>query len=377
MVAKPGRLGKDVTMQARDEGEAAARARVRQFLLRCGVPEAEIDRAAESGSLTLLVLDQLVLPGQPRYSADDISRLSGVDRRNTNRLWRAMGFPDVADGQPVFYDADLEAVRSFVDQAKALWMPDEQGVYEARVVSSAMSRVAEVTTDQLVATVAQLRSSGVGDTEIASAVLELFDVDAIERELGYIYRRQLQAAIWRRLGESHSTGTEPLLSVGFVDLVRFAALTEQVAEDQLDRLVARFEDLAHETVTRHLGRVVKMIGDAVMFVADDPVAAVEAAAELVQIYEDDELLPPARAGLAHGPVLARGGDYFGPVVNLAARIVDVARPNTVVVSDELREAVAGDERFDWKRLPSKRLKGLGSPPLWRLRAVREPSVPTS
>jgi adenylate cyclase len=364
-------------MQARDDGEEAARARVRKFLLRSGVPEAEVDRAEQSGSLTLFVLDQLVLPGQPRYSADEISRLSGVERENANRLWRAMGFPDVVDGERVFYDADLEAVRSFVDQAKALWMPDEQGVYEARVVSSAMSRVAEVTTDQLVATVAQLRTSGVSDAEIASSVLDMFDVDAIERELGYIYRRQLQAAIWRRLGESHSTGVEPSLSVGFVDLVRFAALTEQVAEDELDRLVARFEDLAHETVTRHRGRVVKMIGDAVMFVADDPVAAVEVAAELVQIYEADELLPPARAGLAYGPVLARGGDYFGPVVNLAARIVDVARPNTVVVSDELREALAGDERFDWKRLPSKRLKGLGSPPLWRLRAVREPSVSTS
>jgi adenylate cyclase len=77
--------------------------------------------------------------------------------------------------------------------------------------------------------------------------------------------------------------------------------------------------------------------------------------------------------LAWGPVLARGGDYFGPVVNLASRIVDVARPNTVVVSDELRKAVADDDRFEWKRLPTKRLKGVGSPPLWRLLRVRQPA----
>jgi adenylate cyclase len=360
-------------MPVPDDGKPDPRTGVRDFLARSGVPQAEIDRAEQSGSLTLLVLDQLVLPGQPRYTADDISRLSGVEREKANRLWRAMGFPDVVDGEAAFYDADLHAVTSFVDQAQALWMPDERGVYEARVVSSAMSRVAEVTTDQLVATVGELRSGDVSDVDIANTVLDLFDVRAIEEELGYIFRRQLQAAIWRRLGESQSPGAETQQAVGFVDLVRFAALTERVADDELDRLVARFEEVAHETVTRHKGRVVKMIGDEVMFVADDPAAAVTAAAELVEEYEIDELLPPARAGLAWGPVLARGGDYFGPVVNLASRIVDVARPNTVVVSDELRKAVADDDRFEWKRLPTKRLKGVGSPPLWRLLRVRQPA----
>jgi adenylate cyclase len=350
---------------------------VRQVLAGQGLPEEEIDRAERSGSLTLMVLDQLVLPGQPHYDAADISRRSGVEREAARRLWRAMGFPDVPDGQPAFYDADLEAVKSFTGQVEELWTGSDEGIYQTRVVSSAMSRAAEVTTDQLIATITRLRAQGATDAEIASATLDLFDIETVIRELGYLYRRQLRAAIWRRLGVTQSPGAETVLSVGFVDLVRFTALTEQVDEGDLDRLVARFEDLAHETVTSHNGRVVKMIGDSVMFVADDPASAVAVAADLVEMYEADELLPPARAGLAWGPVLARGGDYFGPVVNLASRIVDVARPNSVVVSDELKAALADDERFEWRRLPPKRLKGIGIQPLWRLRRVREPAEAAS
>jgi len=86
--------------------------------------------------------------------------------------------------------------------------------------------------------------------------------------------------------------------------------------------------------------------------------------QLVDAYADDQLLPPARAGLAVGPVLARDGDYFGPVVNLAARIVDVARPSCVMVSDELRDTLGASEHFAFHRLPPKRLKGIGRVNLW-------------
>ena len=75
-------------------------------------------------------------------------------------------------------------------------------------------------------------------------------------------------------------------------------------------------------------------------------------------------MPPARAGLAVGNLLAREGDYFGPVVNLAARIVDVARPSRVVISDELHTALASYDELTMRRLPPKRLKGLGHPRLW-------------
>ena len=149
--------------------------------------------------------------------------------------------------------------------------------------------------------------------------------------------------------------------------MRFTALTEDVAEDELDALISRFGDVAQDRIVGRGGRMVKMIGDEVMFVADDPASGTLIALDLVDAYASDDKLPSARAGVAWGEILSREGDYFGPVVNLASRIVDVARTNSVVVSDALHDQLAEDQRFTWRRLPSKRLKGIGLTRLWSAR----------
>jgi adenylate cyclase len=337
-----------------------------QFLKERGVSDDEIVAAREAGTLPLLVADQLLLPGQPRYSRDDLARITGADPELMQRLWRAMGFPDLARDEVAFYDADLEALEQILQEPIGPGTRDDE-VHQARVISSALSRIAEVGTDGLAASVWALREAGAKEDEIAELVFDTFNIDEAEKLLDYVFRRQLRAAVWRRLGLATARQDQSELGVGFVDLVRFTAITEDVPEDELDRLVSRFEEVSHEVVTVSGGRVVKMIGDAVMYVADDPANAVDVAVQLVDAYSQDDLLPPARAGLAYGPVLFRDGDYFGPVVNLASRIVDVARPRTVVASEELHQALADEERYTWRRLPPKRLKGIGYPPLWSLR----------
>jgi adenylate cyclase len=308
------------------------------------------------------------LPGQPRYSQDDLARITGADPELMQRLWRAMGFPDVPPDERAFYDADLEALEQILREPIGPSTRDDE-VHQARVISSALSRIAEVGTDALASSVWALREAGANEEEIAELILDTFKIDDAAKLIDYVFRRQLRAAVWRRLGLTLAREDQGDLAVGFVDLVRFTAITEDVPEDELDRLVSRFEEVSHEVVTVGGGRVVKMIGDEVMYVAEDPANAVEVAAKLVDAYSKDELLPPARAGLAYGAVLLRDGDYFGPVVNLASRIVDVARPRTVVASDELRAALSGSDRYSWRRLPAKRLKGIGYPPLWSLRRI--------
>jgi adenylate cyclase len=344
-------------------------AAVRTFLTERGVPLTDIHQAEVSGSLTAMVLDQMVMPGVPRYTAEDVIQRSGEDPDLVRRMWGALGFPEPGN-EVAFYDSDLVAL-SETRADRSMWATDDDDINNARASSAALSRLAEVSTDALVIPIMKLREAGATDAETAAALLQLFDVERIQRSLLYLFRRQWQAAIWRRLGHTSdgdgASATEPNQAVGFVDLVRFTALTEQVAEDELTRVVSRFEELSHQVVVAHRGRVVKMIGDAVMYVSDDATEAVLTATGLVEAYADDDLLPPARAGIASGPMLARGGDYFGPVVNLASRIVDVARPNSVVCSEEVHDSLAADDRFDWRRLPRMKLKGIGWTTLWRLR----------
>ena len=157
------------------------------------------------------------------------------------------------------------------------------------------------------------------------------------------------------------------LAVGFADLVGFTAMSQQISERELAAVVSRFEALAFDAVTRHGGRVAKMIGDEVMFVVDGVGPALETALGLAEAYADDDLLSDVRVGLAHGDVLALEGDFYGPVVNLASRIVNIAIPGAVVVSETIHQALGQDPRYVFHPLRVRSLKDIGRVRLWRAR----------
>jgi adenylate cyclase len=139
------------------------------------------------------------------------------------------------------------------------------------------------------------------------------------------------------------------LAVGFVDLVGSTALARALTTAQLGAALTEFEETAADCVVGHGGRVVKLIGDEIMFVVGDPVAACAIALDIVDALEHHAVLPRVRGGLAVGDVLTLGGDCFGPVVNLAARVVKQADPGGVVVDLEIRRLVSGassNYRFD-------------------------------
>jgi adenylate cyclase len=336
------------------------------FLVERGVREEEIGEAAAQGTLPLLVLDALMFPERPRYDEATLVGMAGVDPEYARALWRAMGFPMVPEGEVAFYEDDLRALRGAVgeDIPEVFATGDSMRaaiVHQTRVMSAAMARIAEQSTDDIANILSTLRTRGASDDEIARLMVTSFQLDQFEELLWYLFRRQWRAAAWRRLARP-ALATSPV-AVGFVDLVRFAAVTEEVADEELEQLVLHFEEVAHDAIAEGGGRLVKMIGDAVMFVADHPEQATLIAIDLVDAYAHDPLLPPARAGLSVGSVLARDGDYYGPTVNLAARIVDIARPSRVVVSEALRHELATSD-LEFRRLPPKRLKGIGRSTLW-------------
>jgi adenylate cyclase len=152
------------------------------------------------------------------------------------------------------------------------------------------------------------------------------------------------------------------LAVGFVDVVGSSALALHMSLGDIGTSMQRFDTHAADTVTARGGRVVKFIGDEVMYQMADPESACETALDIVDAYRDDDVLPGARAGVAFGDVLVRDGDCFGPVVNLAARATKYARPHAVLVTDELARAVTGSG-LQFTPLRPRQVKGFDDPVL--------------
>jgi adenylate cyclase len=351
-----------------DEEWAAALARVREILLMHGATPEEIDRAVEDGVIDLFVADRMLVPSRRRYTRVEVSELTGVPIDELERFWRALGFPGVDDTDSVFTDLDLEALRIFQGML-ALGAADiDTAVQMARVIGSSMARIAE----------AELGFGNFVGPEVdpvmsAEAFASVADVTipAMAKLLEFVWRRQVAAGIQRNMMlRSHglAPGQNPMMAVGFADMVGFTLLSQHVSDEELAAVVRRFEEISHDIVTSARGRVVKMIGDEVMFVVDGAADAARIGLDLADAYSDDDLLSDVRVGLAFGPVLPREGDYFGPTANLAHRIVNIANQGTVLVSDEFHEMLMKEapDQFTAKSLRPRHLKDLGRVQLWWL-----------
>jgi adenylate cyclase len=351
--------------------------KLRSFLRRRGATADEISRAERDGRLVLVAFDRELMPGQPRYTFEEVCRRASFDIETARRLWRALGFPDPPPDARLFRDDDVEAVITLRRQIETTIAPlGEEGedlVQVVRAFGGALARIAEVESDLLVAAVQERRESGTTEDAIAAEVMDALDWPRLSRLIDYGLRLQLRAAIRRKLTASDPQATGAAeLAVGFVDLVGYTALSQELEPEDLGALVSRFEELAYDTVAEHEGRVVKTIGDEVMFVAADPASAARIALRLTESSAVDELLPDARAGMAYGSVLAQEGDYYGPVVNLASRLVDRARPGSVLASGEFRDALGDGPAFEWQRLRARRIRDIGRVEIWLLRRAEEP-----
>jgi adenylate cyclase len=346
------------------EAEAVAET-VEQQLVAAGLSPDEIAEARRTGQLALLVVSKTALGGEPRYTTEEVAERAGLPAELSRRLWRGLGFPDVDPTEKAFTDADVEAL-STVNTMIQVGLTDPDVMLQlTRVVGSSMARVAEA---QLSAAATGRQAPHLGELAAVGAGAAL---DTQARLLEYVWRRHMQAAALRRLVEPSSGAPSLDLAIGFADLVGFTALSQELDEHELARVVSRFEVLAYDAIAARGGRVAKMIGDEVMFAVGKVDAAVEIGLALAEAYAEDELLSDVRVGIAAGPVLVRDADYYGPVVNTASRIVNIALPGSVVVSDEVHAALAGDSRFVWKSLRPRTLKDIGRVALWTVRSPGE------
>ncbi|MGH3244437.1 MAG: adenylate/guanylate cyclase domain-containing protein, partial [Spirillospora sp.] len=148
------------------------------------------------------------------------------------------------------------------------------------------------------------------------------------------------------------------LAAGFADVVSFTRLSRRLDGDTLAAFIERFESTTAEIVAEEGGRVVKTLGDEVLFVASDPGAAAEIGLRIADRFNEDPDFPRVRVGLAYGEVIQRLGDVFGTPVNLAARLTATAYPGTVLIDHALALALPPGT-FDTTPLRPRPLQGLG------------------
>lgn len=351
----------------------------RQWLLERGVPREEIEQAAADGILHVLVAERLIVPGDAVYSSDELIAESGIPAELDERLWRALGLPLVPFHEGRFLDADRRALAGVKGLLDIGMLTEDALVQLTRVIGSSMSRIAEAEVDASPALRGDISSEELAELYIAGADRIFSDIALL---LEYAWRRHMQAALRQSAVRRRGAGTTSTtaaeggvpaaapgvdLAVGFADLVGFTALSQQLSEQALATMVGRFEELAYETVATLGGRVVKMIGDEVMFTCNTAADAAGVALALSRVYADDQMLSEVRVGLAAGSVLLRDGDCYGPPVNRAHRIVGIAAPGSVLVDREVHRRLADDDRFRWKSLRPRYLKDIGRVPLWVLR----------
>lgn len=340
--------------------------RVADALSEAGVDEGALEAAAASGpdAVGLLIARHLTFPGERRYTPREVYEITGVDDETARALWRAMGFALVPEDERAFTDADVEAVRSAAHLFEVAGVARSVVLHQARAMGQAVARIA-TSHGEVIGEMAD-------DSDIVRAAEDAVSLaeealPMLDRLLVYMYRRHLSAAIEQRMLMTRTEEGAVGMSVGFADMARFTSLSQELAPSELASLIERFNAATADVVSQGKGRIIKTIGDEVMFTTLEAASAAMIALELLEAVSPDADFPPLHVGLATGPVIPREGDVFGPTVNLANRLVAIARDDSTLVDQTTADVLAEDPRFALKPIPSHQLKGLGRIRPYRLR----------
>ena len=338
-------------------------------LLDDGASPEELRDAVAAGRLALLPVERALAGERNRYSAAEIAERSGVDEQMLRRFLTALGLPNPPGDEKILGESDLESakrVKQFVDAG----LPQEGMLQVARTMGMATARVASANRELI--REALIRP---GDSErelaqrYAAAARQM--VPLVVPTLGYALQNHLLEQVRQDVIDATDIAAGELgganeVAVAFADMVDFTKLGERVDAEQLGSVAGRLEELAFAVAEAPV-RLVKVIGDAVMMASEETAPLMEAILGLVAAADEEgEEFPQLRAGVSYGPALSQGGDVYGRQVNLASRITGIARPGSVLASEEAKES-AGDG-FSYSFAGERRLKGIkGEVKLFRVR----------
>ncbi len=303
---------------------------------------------------------------EPRYSAREVATESGIELDVLTRQWQALGLAVIDPDEVAYGQRDLEAakrIKQFLDAGVS-----SEGVIEmARVLGQSLSRVAEASRFVIGQSFLGPESTEYDVAQQARLARPLADL--MEETLAYVFDIQLVDQLRHEVASNAEIAAgQRQIAVCFADIVGWTELSEEAEQTQIGSVADRLSALATDLL-RPPTRLVKMIGDAVMFVSPDAGPLLDLAVDLVDAAEADDQFPQLRAGLASGLAVGRWGDWYGRPVNLASRVCSRARPGSVLVTEPVAEACEGHD-YRFSAAGEKRLKGIGAVPLWRARRAR-------
>ena len=312
-----------------------------------GEVAAEVDSAERA---TLAGHESLLLGESPTLTLTELAQRAGTSVEVAQKFWRAMGFADVQPDEVRFTDQDVDALQDTVvllDETSDSSLASASVLELLRAQSYTMDRLVLWELETFVTDLSE--RLGLDDTAARLVALDRIDglVELLSRQLTDVWRRHLASILGRTDAEVSTRGREdtgpdlyPLIrSLGFVDIVSFTQRAQGMSKAALTHMLEDFENTARDVITSRGARVVKTIGDAVMYISDDLLIAADVVTALVDELQKGPDAIRVRASLVEGRVISRSGDVFGPTVNLASRLVDAAEPGGIRLDESTAMAI--------------------------------------
>ena len=318
-----------------------------------------------------------LIGGAPTMTMREMAEQLGVEIEVVDRFWTSCGFPKADPDTYMFTEQDAQAIKEWNQEVG-------EGALARNTVTSLL-RAQSYMADRLVlwqleAIVADFQERmQLDDTSARLVVLDEIDqyIELLQSQLGYAWRRQMAYLLLNTNREVEMRDAKTAVSdsypldrcMGFVDMVAYTRRASTMSGAALADLVQSFEMACRDVITTRGGRVVKTLGDAVLFVADDLLVAADIVCAMVDFLNSRPEILPVRASLVHGRVVSRSGDIFGPPVNLASRLVDIAPRGQILMdatsAKQLRERDK-EGLFTVKQAETADLQGLGEVEAWQL-----------
>lgn len=345
-------------LQVAGIADARRRAALLEYLDSLGFTAEDMVEAERRGRLFGLAGDAVQLPGRPVHTPREAADGLGVPLADVERAWVALGLEVLKPDEVVFSEADMDVLRTWADLTG--YVGADRALSLLRVVGATLSRLAEALSTVVRAGWPAIQLEHTHD-ELATAKAYREIAELVPRTgdmIDTVLRHHLTGARTYFEGVISGTSASVTCGVGFADLSGFTALTQRLTPAELSDLLIEFAGTVSDVVHTDGGRVVKFIGDEVMWVTSTPELLLKVAVDLVEHPQAVEAGLQVRAGLGFGSVLAIGGDYFGTPVNLAARLVAAAAPGQILAAADVRDALP-----DWPatRLNPLTLKGFDHP----------------